>query len=106
MRLPVLCRFNMLKLSIRAISSAATPWPLLVRITARHFAATRNVIDASEEELQVARKWLANLHTETIPKSVGELSYSRSSGPGGQNVNKYALYAPFECLTILKYIQE
>ncbi|KAF1966768.1 hypothetical protein BU23DRAFT_421729, partial [Bimuria novae-zelandiae CBS 107.79] len=44
--------------------------------------------EASPEELQAARKWLAQLHAETIPKSIGELSFSRSSGPGGQNVNK------------------
>ncbi|KAH7401374.1 hypothetical protein BKA66DRAFT_390446, partial [Pyrenochaeta sp. MPI-SDFR-AT-0127] len=44
---------------------------------------------ASDEELQTARTWLAKLHAEAIPlKSIGELSFSRSSGPGGQNVNK------------------
>jgi peptidyl-tRNA hydrolase ICT1 len=42
-----------------------------------------------EEELQKARAWLAALHAEVIPlKTIGELSFSRSSGPGGQNVNK------------------
>jgi peptidyl-tRNA hydrolase ICT1 len=45
---------------------------------------------ATDDELQVARTWLAKLHAEAIPlKSIGELSFSRSSGPGGQNVNKY-----------------
>ncbi|KAF2023883.1 peptidyl-tRNA hydrolase domain-containing protein [Setomelanomma holmii] len=44
---------------------------------------------ASDEELRVARSWLASLHAEAIPlKSIGGLSFSRSSGPGGQNVNK------------------
>lgn len=41
-----------------------------------------------DDELDRARKWLAALHADTIPKSIGELSFSRSSGPGGQNVNK------------------
>ncbi|KAF3005126.1 hypothetical protein E8E13_010271 [Curvularia kusanoi] len=42
-----------------------------------------------EEELQQARAWLAALHADVIPlKTIGELSFSRSSGPGGQNVNK------------------
>lgn len=54
------------------------------------FASGRSTGEASPEELQEARKWLAQLHAETIPKSIGELSFSRSSGPGGQNVNKYA----------------
>lgn len=43
-----------------------------------------------DEELHQARAWVAQLHAETIPKTIGELSFSRSSGPGGQNVNKYA----------------
>lgn len=43
-----------------------------------------------QQQLQAARTWLAKLHAETIPLStIGELSFSRSSGPGGQNVNKY-----------------
>lgn len=43
----------------------------------------------SDEELQKARAWLAALHAEVIPlKTISELSFSRSSGPGGQNVNK------------------
>jgi peptidyl-tRNA hydrolase ICT1 len=46
--------------------------------------------DVSEDELQQARRWLEQLHAETIPRSIGDLSFSRSSGPGGQNVNKYA----------------
>ena len=46
--------------------------------------------DGTDEELRAARSWLAALDAEAIPlKSIGELSFSRSSGPGGQNVNKY-----------------
>ncbi|KAL5121053.1 hypothetical protein ACEQ8H_000902 [Pleosporales sp. CAS-2024a] len=44
---------------------------------------------AGDDDVRTARAWLAGLHAETIPlKSIGELSFSRSSGPGGQNVNK------------------
>lgn len=44
--------------------------------------------DADEAELAAARTWLARLDAETIPRSIGAVSFSRSSGPGGQNVNK------------------
>ncbi|KAM0717458.1 hypothetical protein Q7P37_007310 [Cladosporium fusiforme] len=43
----------------------------------------------SEEDLAAARKWLANLDADTIPRNLCEITFSRSSGPGGQNVNKY-----------------
>ena len=40
--------------------------------------------------LDAARAWLAELHAQTIPlDAIGELTFSTSSGPGGQNVNKY-----------------
>ena len=52
---------------------------------------------ASDDELQAARSWLAKLHAEAIPlKAIGELSFSRSSGPGGQNVNKYDKHNYFD----------
>ncbi|OAL46242.1 peptidyl-tRNA hydrolase domain-containing protein [Pyrenochaeta sp. DS3sAY3a] len=44
---------------------------------------------ASDDELHAARTWLAKLHAESIPlRNIGELSFSRSSGPGGQNHTK------------------
>ncbi|KAL4958192.1 hypothetical protein BDW69DRAFT_179795 [Aspergillus filifer] len=42
----------------------------------------------SEEDLTAAREWLSKLKPTTIPRNVGEISFSRSGGPGGQNVNK------------------
>ena len=44
--------------------------------------------DASEEDQKAAREWLANYNPSTIPRNICEIGYSRSSGPGGQNVNK------------------
>lgn len=89
----------MMRLSTRPFSSTFTSRRLPALVTIRQFAAARNANHASEEELQVARKWLEKLHADTIPKNIGELSFSRSSGPGGQNVNKYVLAViNFYCL--------
>lgn len=56
----------------------------------RTLASSRDTEPASDDELRAARSWLQGLHADAIPlKSIGELSFSRSSGPGGQNVNKY-----------------
>jgi peptidyl-tRNA hydrolase ICT1 len=77
----------MLRLFARPVIASSTTWPAHVK---RHFAASTSTDEASDEDLQEARSWLDRLHAETIPKSICELSYSRSSGPGGQNVNKYA----------------
>ncbi|KAJ5760404.1 hypothetical protein N7520_007560 [Penicillium odoratum] len=54
-----------------------TPW-------LRRFASTKG---SSDQDLELARTWLKTLDSKTIPRQVGELSFSRSSGPGGQNVN-------------------
>ncbi|KAI1097844.1 hypothetical protein F4804DRAFT_147907 [Jackrogersella minutella] len=57
-----------------------SPW--LVR-TIQHHA-----YDAfyDQEDLDEARKWQASFTENSLPK--GQTSYSRSSGPGGQHVNK------------------
>jgi len=42
----------------------------------------------NDEDLKAARIWLNHLNSKTVPRSICDISYSRSSGPGGQNVNK------------------
>lgn len=42
----------------------------------------------SRDEIEIAQKWLKSFTVSQIPPNVFELSYSRSSGPGGQKVNK------------------
>jgi hypothetical protein len=54
----------------------------------RTYATKRGPADYTEEDLSAARKWLANLNPDTIPRSLCGITFSRSSGPGGQNVNK------------------
>ncbi|KAI9822314.1 MAG: hypothetical protein M1827_000032 [Pycnora praestabilis] len=41
-----------------------------------------------KEKWEAARRWLADFNSSTIPQNICEISFSRSSGPGGQNVNK------------------
>lgn len=40
-----------------------------------------------QDELADARKWYSSFSEGDLPK--GQTSYARSSGPGGQHVNKY-----------------
>jgi peptidyl-tRNA hydrolase ICT1 len=55
----------------------------------RSFASRRAEL-SSDDDLAAARKWLTKFNSTAIPRHVGEISFSRSGGPGGQNVNKSA----------------
>ena len=57
-------------------------------LTVRSFSIARPSL-TSEHEITEARLWLRDLNGSTLPSTVGDVSFSRSSGPGGQNVNKY-----------------
>ena len=51
---------------------------------------TSKIGDAeAEKEHREARAWLARFNVNSIPKGICDISFSRASGPGGQNVNKY-----------------
>ncbi|KAF8423848.1 peptidyl-tRNA hydrolase domain protein [Tirmania nivea] len=54
----------------------------------RHFASSTPDQDFDEEGLKEARKWLSSFTPDSIPREYYDVSFSRSSGPGGQNVNK------------------
>lgn len=70
----------------------ATSSPALRCSRASRFYTTRAAQpETSSEDVAAARTWLANLNSDTIPRNLCEVSFSRSSGPGGQNVNKYGL---------------
>ncbi|KAJ7666311.1 hypothetical protein B0H17DRAFT_1019151 [Mycena rosella] len=51
----------------------------------------------SPEESALARAWVAKFRAVDIPKASVEFSFSRSSGPGGQNVNKVNTKATLRC---------
>ncbi|KAI0123606.1 hypothetical protein BJ170DRAFT_639756 [Xylariales sp. AK1849] len=63
--------------------ATTTTGPLILRRAVRNQA-----FDASfdHDELTEARKWHSSFRENDLPK--GQTSYSRSSGPGGQHVNK------------------
>ena len=72
---------------------------LALRSAIRYHVASRTVrclgtqrgSEIDEASLTTARQWLAKLDPDTIPHSICDISFSRSSGPGGQNVNKCVL---------------
>lgn len=65
------------------------PYPYASLICSRRSAVKAENTDGPTEEEQIAaRNWLASFSPSTIPKSLYEITYSRSSGPGGQNVDK------------------
>jgi peptidyl-tRNA hydrolase ICT1 len=47
-----------------------------------------NAAAPTEDEIAACRQWMTRFNPDTIPKRLCDISYSRSSGPGGQNVNK------------------
>jgi len=53
-----------------------------------------------------AQSWLTAFRTQSIPRSLVELSFSRSSGPGGQNVNKVNTKATLRCLLDRSWIPQ
>ncbi|KAL4888289.1 hypothetical protein BDV59DRAFT_206219 [Aspergillus ambiguus] len=57
----------------------------------RAFASRRAAAPASNtthDDCLAARQWLAGFDANPLPRHVGQISFSRSGGPGGQNVNK------------------
>lgn len=54
--------------------------------------------DYSESDHSAARQWLTKFDIHTIPRNLGQITFSRSSGPGGQNVNKYGS----TCISLLQ----
>ncbi|KAL4884644.1 hypothetical protein BJY04DRAFT_215106 [Aspergillus karnatakaensis] len=56
--------------------------------TIRRSFTSRRAADVSNDDVAAAREWLSKFNSTIIPRHVGEISFSRSGGPGGQNVNK------------------
>ena len=80
-------RHTLLRVLSRA-HALSTPSYTVPQQFPKTYATKRGPADYTEEDLSAARKWLANLNPDTIPRNLCEITFSRSSGPGGQNVNK------------------
>ncbi|KAF9815829.1 hypothetical protein IEO21_04341 [Rhodonia placenta] len=55
-------------------------------------ASLQNAADSAQAET-----WINTFKAQAIPKDLVEFSFSRSSGPGGQNVNKVNTKATLRC---------
>ncbi|KAJ5492996.1 hypothetical protein N7539_001742 [Penicillium diatomitis] len=57
---------------------------------AAKFASARSSDPLDPQDVELARTWLKAFQSgaQSIPRQLGQISFSRSSGPGGQNVNK------------------
>jgi len=58
------------------------------------------------QDMADARTWVSKFKALTIPKTLVEVTFSRSSGPGGQNVNKVNTKATLRCLLSSSWIPE
>ena len=48
-----------------------------------------------DERLKALTTWQNRLTLKTFPREVCSVTFSRSSGPGGQNVNKLLVFLPW-----------
>ncbi|KAK8087797.1 hypothetical protein PG997_002758 [Apiospora hydei] len=71
---------------LRLLPSLVSSFNLAGRVPYR--SVRHQAFDAAfeQDELEEARSWYASFNESKLPK--GQSSYSRSSGPGGQHVNK------------------
>jgi peptidyl-tRNA hydrolase ICT1 len=95
-RTPMIDDFTLTMLACRLFT------PRLISVT-KSAVVRRCLSSSSDDDVSAARSWLNNHGVESIPlQSIGSVSFSRSSGPGGQHVNttssKATLRVPLDAL--------
>jgi len=82
---------------IRASTSASIHSQLAFLPNYRAYSTKYSSASGSEEaDLDAARQWYQRLgKTFTLPTKIARTTFSRSSGPGGQKVNKFVSSFPF-----------
>ncbi|CAG7557275.1 unnamed protein product [Fusarium equiseti] len=76
--------FTRLVVGLERMQSQVTVTPFAPRFNSNRYKAFD--ADFDQESLVEARTWYDSFHESLLPK--GNTTYSRSSGPGGQHVNK------------------
>lgn len=71
----------------KSLCSSSVRGQLLFVQNPRLFSSKYNYGDDAED-LDAARKWFTKFNGSTIPSTISETSFSKSSGPGGQKTNK------------------
>ncbi|KAH8826890.1 RF-1 domain-containing protein [Flagelloscypha sp. PMI_526] len=86
---------RVLNFSPTCLSSGYATFPRAPSITLAHLTS----VTPSDETIKEARVWLDQfkLQVKNIPPQYFEVSYARSSGPGGQNVNKTSSKVLLRC---------
>lgn len=81
------------KLALRSLDVEQLPY----YIHSVHRCLSNPAKRLDDEDHREARTWLASFNPNTLPKHICEVTFSRSSGPGGQSVNKYESYPCYCC---------
>lgn len=79
-------------LNVEALTPPALRVPIALLRDDKRIYSTRSEDSRLEDnDFAKARQWYKDFDAIQTLRDVGEVTYSRSSGPGGQNVNKYTL---------------
>lgn len=88
---------------LKSLSKSPSRGHLAFLLDCRAYSS-RSSSDSEAADLDAAREWFRRFNKSTIPEKIGKTEFSRSSGAGGQKVNKYVeqSFAVHYLLTFVK----